>query len=317
MPKPAVSDKQFIEVFREFGAAETARRLKVTERAVYKRRASLERAKRISVASPNEEHRRERLEYADYPQRTILEISDGIILVAGDAHYWPGPAPIMHRALVKFCKELKPRVVVFNGDIIDAPTISRFMPIGWEHRPKLADEINNAKDRLSEIEKAAFKADKVWNLGNHDKRYESRLAHVAPEYAQINGLHLHDHFPLWRTAWATWINDDIVIKHRFKGGIHAPHNNTLWAGKTMITGHLHSAKIVPLSDYNGTRYGVDTGCIADINHAAFVDYTEDGPKNWRSAFCVLTFRGGKLLQPELVLKWDEKSVQFRGKVLQV
>ena len=74
---------------------------------------------------------------------------------------------------------------------------------------------------------------------------------------------------------------------------------------------------VPLSDYNGTRYGVDTGCIADIDHTAFVNYTEDNSLNWRSAFLMLTFKGGKLLMPELVLKWDDGSVQFRGKVIKV
>jgi hypothetical protein len=48
-------------------------------------------------------------------------------------------------------------------------------------------------------------------------------------------------------------------KHRMKGGIHAAHNNTLHAGTTMVTGHLHSVKVTPFSDYNGTRWDVDTG----------------------------------------------------------
>jgi hypothetical protein len=91
----------------------------------------------------------------------------------------------------------------------------------------------------------------------------------------------------------------------------------MWAGRTIVTGHLHSAKVYPLSDYNGTRYGVDTGCIADTEHKAFTSYTEDSPKNWRSGFSVLTFDGGGLLYPELVLKWDDEHVQFRGKKIHV
>ena len=250
-----------------------------------------------------------------YPHRAELQIKAGVVLVASDAHYWPGEPSLMHRALVKFCKNLKPAAIIFNGDVIDAPTVSRHPAIGWETRPKLADEIEAAKDRLHEIVLAAYKAEKIWNLGNHDLRFETRLASVAPEYAKIHGVHLKDHFPLWRPAWSTFINDQVVIKHRFKGGIHATHNNTLWAGKTIVTGHLHSAKVTPFSDYNGTRYGVDGGCIADPNAKAFVDYTEDNPKNWRSAFCVLTFRNGLLLQPELVVPWDDECVQFRGEII--
>lgn len=247
-----------------------------------------------------------------YPWRVSLEIKDGTVLVAGDCHYWPGEPSLMHRAFVAACKEYKPKAVIIDGDVIDAPTISRFPPIGWESRPKLIDEIETAKERLFEIEKASGRAQRIWTLGNHDARFETRLATVAPEYANIHGVHLQDHFPLWQAAWAAWINDDVVVKHDYKGGVYACRNNTLNAGKTMVTGHFHAAQVVLFTDYNGTRYGVDAGCIADVDHKAFVDYTRDNPKSWRSAFCVLTFKDGKLLQPELVLKWNEKSVQFRG-----
>jgi len=239
-------------------------------------------------------------------------VPNGIVIVASDAHYWPGPPSLMHRALVRTCKEYKPKIVILNGDVIDAPTVSRHARIGWETLPRLADEIEAAKDRVFEIEKASGRARKIWNLGNHDARFESRLANVAPEYARIHGVHLNDHFPLWECAWSTWVNNEVVVKHRFKGGIYAPRNNTLNAGKTMVTGHLHSAKVMPFDDYNGTRYGVDTGCIADTFGSQFVDYTEDSPRDWRSGFCVLTFKDGKLMNPELVTRWDEERVQFRG-----
>ena len=103
----------------------------------------------------------------------------------------------------------------------------------------------------------------VWTLGNHDGRFETRLATVAREYAELHGVSLKDHFPAWGACWAAWINNDVVVKHRYKGGVHATHNNTMWAGKTIVTGHLHSAKVTPFDDYDGTRYGVDCGCLAD------------------------------------------------------
>ena len=156
-------------------------------------------------------------------------------------------------------------------------------------------------------------ARRIWSLGNHDARFETRLATVAPEYADVHGVHLKDNFPKWEPCWATFINSDIVVKHRFKSGIHAPHNNTMWAGRTIVTGHLHSQKIMPLSDYNGTRWGVDAGTMADPYGPQFYNYTEMNPLNWRSGFCLLTIVKGRLLMPELIWVSGPGTVQFRGR----
>jgi len=311
MAASKLTAEEFIAEFNALGASKLAKKYGLNIRSVFDRRRHFEQLGH-KMEGPHSQPNRP---LPSYPHRADLQIQSGTVIVAGDAHYRPGESPLMHRAVVAFCKEFKPKAVINNGDSIDAPSISKHAPIGWESRPKLADEIEAAKERLHEIEKAAFKAEKIWNLGNHDARFETRIATVAPEYAQIHGVHLKDHFPVWRSAWSTWINNDVVVKHRFKGGIHAVHNNTLWSGKTMVTGHLHSAKITPFSDYNGTRFGVDTGCIADVDAPTFTDYTEDNPKNWRSAFCVLTFKDGLLLQPELALKWNDDYVQFRGQII--
>lgn len=301
---------EFIEMFRKYGGRETARRIDRDQRTVFRRRKSIEQKANVAIPAPSNRSVRPK----EYPWRAKLSVKNGTIIVFSDAHYWPGPASLMHRALLLFLKDLKPVAAIANGDVIDAPTISRWAPIGWEGRPELADEIDAAKERMFEIEKASGRAEKIWNLGNHDARFETRLATVAPEYARIHGVHLQDHFPLWRPAWACWINDAVVVKHRFKGGIHAAWNNTIYAGKTMVTGHLHNARVHPFTDYNGTRYGVDTGCIADPDHKCAVDYTEDSPKNWRDAFGIFTFKDGHLMYPELVTRWGEDSVQFRGAV---
>jgi hypothetical protein len=111
--------------------------------------------------------------------------------------------------------------------------------------------------------------------------------------------------------------NDVCIKHRWKGGVHATHNNTLGAGTSIVTGHLHSLKVSAYTDYNGTRYGVDTGTLAEIDGDMFMNYTEDNPKNWRSGFAVLSFHKGKLLPPELVEVIEDGMVAFRGQVYEV
>jgi hypothetical protein len=249
--------------------------------------------------------------------RKELQVENGTVLVFSDAHYWPGEPSTAHRALLRFCKEIAPVAVICNGDAIDGASISRHPPIGWESAPTVKEELEACQERLGEISLAAGKATKIWTLGNHDARFETRLAQVAPELRDVHGIHLHDHFPGWTCGWSLWINDDVVIKHRAKGGSHAPYNNTVASGKSIITGHLHSAKVVPYTDYNGTRYGVDTGCLANTYHPAFQGYLEDNFRDWRQAFCVLTFVNSQLLIPEIVLVWDEETVQFRGELIKV
>lgn len=315
---PALSDKDFIAAFREFGPLELARRLKQHKRSVYQRRRNIEARHKISLLGPYHPAQSLAVRPAEHPHRISLNIKDGEVLIASDAHYWPGDPSLMHKAFVKFCKERKPKAVIMNGDVIDAATISRHPPIGWETRPSVRDEIETAQERLHEIEAVVKRSTPlIWTLGNHDGRFETRLATVAPEFARVHGVHLQDHFPAWKPCWSVWINDSVVIKHRLKGGDHAPFNNAVRSGKSMVTGHLHSAKVIPYTDYNGDRYGVDTGCLADPSHKAFVDYTEDAPLNWRSAFCLLTFEGGKLLYPELVIKFDASHFQFRGKLFRI
>jgi hypothetical protein len=154
-------------------------------------------------------------------------------------------------------------------------------------------------------------------MGNHDSRFETRLAANAPEYQHVEGFALKDHLPNWAPCWSLWLNEDVVIKHRWKGGIHATHNNTVNSGMTMVTGHLHSLKVTPFDDYHGTRWGVDTGTLADPHGPQFTDYLEDAPTNWRSGFAVLTFHRGRLLWPELCRVMDERHVDFRGHVIEV
>lgn len=314
MVAPACSDQEFISLFKQHGPSETSKRLKVGIRNVYSRRENLE--KKLGCQITHEDVRSTR-HNIQHPQRVILSVHNGHVLIGGDAHIWPGPPSLMMRAYTFLCKEFKPQAAVMNGDVLDLAAVSRHPPIGWEKHPTVQEEIEAAQEQLHEIEKATPRGCSLtWTLGNHDSRFETRLATVAPEYAKVAGIHLKDHFPQWRPCWSVWINDEIVVKHRYKGGVHAPHNNTVNSGKTIITNHLHSAKVTPYTDYNGTRYGVDAGCMADPDSFAF-DYIEDNPKNWREALVLLTIKGGRLMQPELVMKWDADSVQFRGEIIRV
>lgn len=249
--------------------------------------------------------------------KIAARIDNGTVIVFSDAHYHPKIISTAHRALLKLIRDLKPRMVICNGDAFDGGTISRWPRIGWDKKPSVPDELRAVQERLTEIEDAAGRAQLCWPLGNHDARFETFLAAAAPQYEGVKGFSLKDHFPTWSPCWGVWINDDVVVKHRWRGGIHATRNNTLNGGVTMVTGHLHSLKVTPLSDYKGTRYGVDTGTLADPDGPQFSDYLEMSPTDWRSGFAVLTFHKGRLLWPELVHVLEEGVAEFRGTILEV
>lgn len=315
---PLCSDDEFIRLWAENPSPQQmANILKIATRNVYQRRRSLEAKYNIKLDVGVTFSHAIHPELDKHDAAKYIEVENGTVIIGSDAHYWPGIVTAAHKAFVHFIKELQPKAVILNGDVLDGATISRFPPIGWtdSDKPSLVQEMNACQQRLTEIEDSCTKsAHKIWTLGNHDGRFESKLAIAAPQYVKVHGVHLKDHFPSWRPAWACWVNDNVVVKHRWKGGIHATHNNTVNSGKTMVTGHLHSLKVTPFSDYNGTRFGVDTGTLADCYGPQTVDYTELNPVNWRSGFAVLTFHKGKLLWPELVHVLNKSEVEFRGKV---
>ena len=318
MPKGAVvhnermSRSQFLSEFAALGARAMSEKYGLTQRAIYDRRKRIQGLDGVKVTPPTRGGHVQQLD--KHPAAISLGIEDGHVIIGSDSHYWPGIVSTAHNAFLEFCREYKPKIVIKNGDEADFPQISRHAPIAWETRPKLSEEVDNLKAMLSEIEKVSPNARRLWPLGNHDSRFETRLATVAPEYANIHGVHLKDNFPNWEPCWAAFINADVVVKHRIKGGVYAPRNNTIAAGRSIFTGHLHSLKVWPHSDYNGTRWGGDSGTMADPYGPQFYNYTELNPLDWRSGFLLLTFVKGELLWPEQVFVRAPGVVDFRGKL---
>lgn len=309
------SDEEFISLIKTQGPAKTAGLLKVSERAVYKRRRNLEVSFGIIESASS-------VKIKQYPHRQQLNIVNGTVLIGSDLHIWPGEASTALRAFKKFIKDIRPDAVILNGDVMDFPRISRH-PQNWESAPDPKEEIEAAQDHLDDMVKAGKRGMvRIWTLGNHDARFEAAIANALPQFRGIQGVHLADHFSAWQKAMSCFINEGTpggatMVKHRFSGGIGATRLNALKAGVSMVTGHLHSQNVRPLSDYSQyDRYGVDTGCVADKDHSAFL-YTEDAPVDWRSGFALLTFKGGRLLFPELISKWSDNEVQFRGTIIKV
>ena len=304
MPKK-VSDEDFIAAWNRLGSpALVSQELGLDIRGVYNRRSNLEKMRGLSLPT------RSANTIIPENRRVIThEVQNGHIFIASDCHYWPGIETVAHLAFVNLIDQMKPTTIILNGDVFDGAQVSRHPPLMGVTTPTPKQEIEACQDRLSEIASASKNAKKFFTFGNHDTRLFSRLAANTPELTDM--MSLFDYFPGWQTCWRVDINDDIAVKHRWHNGIHATWNNVLKSGKTLISGHLHQLRVTPFSDYNGRRYGVDSGTLAEPYGDQFT-YTEGNPVNWCSGFCIITIRDGKLLPPELC-EVIEGVAYFRGK----
>jgi len=306
-----LTESEFIELWNQLKSPTLiSKKLGIDVRNVHQRRRNLENKYKIRLISnsPNSQEYYVR----DHMSRMDVDIDNATIFVASDAHYWPDQISVAHQAFVKLVKKHKPTIVIMNGDAVDGSSISRYPKASWAtvQLPTVKQELEAVADRLGEIEKVAGSAKCIFTLGNHDMRFESKLANLAPEYEGIKGFSLKDHFPRWLFCMSVMINKNLMIKHRYHNGIHATYNNSLKAGVSIATGHLHRLQATIFSDYGGTRWGIDTGTLAETD-GDHMGYGEDNPKNHCSGFAVLTIVNGRLIQPEFCAVLDGHAY-FRG-----
>lgn len=305
-----ISEEEFLSVWKELQSAQAvADRLGMNLRSVHRRRKRIE-ARRGEVLRVNDP-RSPTFLIREHSPRVDCEMQNGVIVVGSDAHYWPGVISTAHKAFVQVIKEIKPNLIVMNGDLFDGASVSRWPKSSWGAVPTVKQELEAVADRLHEIRQAAGNAKMWWCLGNHDMRFEAKLANSVPEFEGVHGFCLKDHFPGWNISISLFVNQSLMIKHRFRNGTHATWNNALHSGVSMCTGHLHRLQATVLSDYNGTRWGIDCGTLGETD-GAHMSYGEDNPTNHCSGFAVLTIVDGELVHPEFCSVHGEKAF-FRGK----
>lgn len=235
-----VSDEDFITAWKKFGSpAAVARSLNLDLRGVYARRKNIEERHGILLETLTESSTgRPKKEVPKVGFRAVKEKVTGCVIIGSDGHFWPGERSAAFGAMVELVKELQPSMVIMNGDSFDGARISRHPPGGWASLPSVVEELDAVRERHAEIESVApADCNLVWCAGNHDSRFTSRLAQAAPEYTQVHGFDIADHFPAWQFCWSIWLNDNTVVKHRWHQGVHGAYNNALKGGKSIVTGH--------------------------------------------------------------------------------
>ena len=326
-----VSREDFIRIWHECAGspATMARRLRMTETAIYHRRGAL--AKQGIVLRTGKNHNRRgtngyghtdwAAEAPAYKSRIDLTLRDGHCVIFSDSHFWPGIRSLAFEGLLLILKDLKPKIVISNGDAFDGASISRHDPLGWQKAPKVIEELDATKGFLGEIERASPKAQHIFTAGNHDSRFDRRLASEISEFEDVPGMRLQDHLKQWDFCYGALVNEDtdpFFVIHAIRGGMYAPRNNVLAAGCTVYTGHLHSQKAIPVTTLFHEWDGVDGGMLADRDGPQF-SYVSSRPTDWREGFAVQRVdRDGLRFPAELarvIYHKKERRLVFRGEVI--
>lgn len=316
MSRKTVSDQEFIEIWNQYNNPTlVAKHIGLSLRNVYVRRNRLQQIYGVDLPTKIDlrSNFESKLTIPNDKVRAIANLT-GYVVVFSDAHFFPGEKSMGYQALIKVIKQLKPKLIIANGDILDGATIHGHGPIGWESPPTLKQELEAVQDSMQGIEKAARGAILHRTIGNHDIRFDRRLAGQVPEYRDISGTSLRDHLPLWNVSWSVMINGNTMVKHRINGGIHSGYNNTLKGGISTVTGHTHLLSVSPWSDYTGRRYGVSTGMLADPMDAQF-RYAEDNPRPWCQGFAVLKYDDEGMLMPPELCEVINGCAYFRGEAV--
>lgn len=269
------------------------------------------------------------VQFRRVPQRTrrVDFKSEAMIINFSDCHWWPDQKHTdAHIIMLKMIEEMKPHGVACRGDMMDGARLSRFGKRYLEDTPSTEDEVETCMFYMAEIadvaKQARRKVDLDINVGNHE-RIEIALANLeSAESEVVSGLlaglkaseksPMEIFFPDWHIGTSTIINDTFLWKHKpMKGGTHARRNSTLNAGISIGNGHTHRLGVTYISDYAGTRHGVECGTLADPLSDQFL-YTEDNATDWQHGFVIQMFNG-KDVESIPVIVHDGKA-RFNGKV---
>jgi len=312
MPLPPLSDELLRERIRQYqqlgsSAAALARHLGLSPSTV-KDQLNTARKRFPEEIDGNRQPNGAALPWT-VPQFSTHEVVDGSVIVGGDLHAWPGNVPLMWRAFVAVAKKIKPQGIILNGDILDGARVSRHGAVLGSAAPKVDAEIDAAHEMLAMLPKTPIR---VWTMGNHDVRVNNYLAANAPELDTYAGR-LEDRFPQWAFCYAAIVNN-VEIRHRFRGGIHAAWNNALHTGTSIVTGHTHQLQITAVRNRNGSHWGVEAGMLGDPRSRAF-EYHEGQPSRAHEGFVVLSFdQEGQMLPPEFCEMVRGRPI-FRGQAV--
>lgn len=231
-------------------------------------------------------------------------------LIANDIHF-PKENKAALDCFLQAVSTLKPDGILLNGDIMDCGTFSRhdiFQPpkCHWtdsQFYDAAWDDFNPMNAFLDIIDDLVPKAQKIYNLGNHEE-WLLQFIKTSPSTRQpLFGM--EERLNLRKRGWKVNKYKDIfklgklrVVHTLFdsgkggggSGGKHHSSKHLDVMGASTIYGHFHdiqcASKITPEKD---AHMAFSNGCLCDLNP----EYLRNGPTNWSHGFAIVyTFPNG-------------------------
>lgn len=252
-----------------------------------------------------------------------------LVAVLGDQQA-PYQDDELHRAVLRWLADVQPREVVFTGDTLDLPTISRH-----RDRPRwdatVQECVNVGFRLLSDYRDAAPSADMRKLRGNHDWRLESEMLDRAERMALIRPADRGDgeELPLYSVRRLLHLDalgiglvgvegDDWRFgEHVITPGLvvrHAPPSQDKAArlNRSVMAGHTHRQGIRHVTTFDEhdepvVRTVVEVGCLARTREG--LGYAEH--PDWQPGFATVAVHPDGSLAFDLAT-WRGGALTWRG-----
>ena len=244
------------------------------------------------------------------------------VLIFSDAHFEGHETPsflMMIQILNDLVKTRQLKCVIANGDIMDLAILSTFAKYTLEIEPQqrtVQQEILDSQAQLNKIQaiinKSKYPIKQLATFGNHETRLSKFVSQMGRQFEDFEGFKMQNLFPDWEWAMSHILDDTVIVKHKFIGGIHTGYQNSMRAGMNIITGHTHQLAIRSFNTYSNSAMSIQTGHLSQQYHP----YLQDNVANdWNNGFAVVTIDPKeKTIHPELVhCSHHFRTTYFRGK----
>jgi hypothetical protein len=222
------------------------------------------------------------LHYRDYQERVYDTEQCGYVNINRTAHDRRALA-----AVEAFMRDWKPTHIWLNGDMLDAPQLSRFDKETYDSEG-LEQDLLGVRAIIRRIRRTHPDAELHYLLGNHEERIERYLRANAPALRWLTSLtyqHIFDakeinltiypyreRVPILPGIFEITHGDKIAQKSGYTA------HRMLEAGVSGVSGHVHRLGAV----YKTTRVGMTTwvegGCLCDLDPSYMVN------PNWQQGF---------------------------------
>jgi hypothetical protein len=198
-------------------------------------------------------------------------------------------------------RDVRPRVIVHLGDLLDCFSISRYTK-DRSHILNTQDEIDGARAILHHVSQLAPEAEKYLLEGNHEARLDellNTLPGTAKELVALRDIRAAATWPaLLKTEEIGW--EFVPVKgqahHSILPRLVTKHGSVVrkWSGqsgkgewekygRSGLSGHVHRVGQFYTRDLNGNHVWTECGCTCLLNPG----YLEDA--NWAHAVVLVHF----------------------------